>query len=153
MLDTRSLTTGFNHVAVITRDLDRSAEFWCAVLDASFRELPEGHGRHGFITLDADGSSVLHVFEVPESYTGPHPSGPIMQRGRIDHLAIAAADERALVEIRDRLVARKSSSGSIQLFGSYLLSVHGIDPDGKEYEVACARTGELLSDDDYVAAD
>ena len=144
------LTDGVNHVAVITRDLDRAVEFWGYVLGAGFRDMSDERGRHGFLELAPRESSVLHLFEIPEQHTGPHPTGPMMQRGRIDHVAIAAADEAALVEIRERLVARGSSSGSIQLFVGQMLSVHAIDPDGMEFEVACARTGELLTDADWV---
>jgi catechol 2,3-dioxygenase-like lactoylglutathione lyase family enzyme len=146
---TATLTTGFNHVAVITRDLDRCAAFWHAVLDAGFTELADPRGRHGFVELGAPGMmSVLHAFEVPEGVTGPHPPGPMMRRGRIDHLAIGAADEAALVEIRDRLVTHGASDGSIRLFAGELLSIHGTDPDGMEFEVACPRSGDLLGDDD-----
>ena len=146
---TTTLTAGFNHVAVITRDLDRCAAFWCAVLDAGFTELTDPRCRHGYVEIGTPGTmSVLHAFELPEEATGPHPPGPMMRRGRIDHLAVAAADEAALVEIRDRLVARGASDGSIRLFAGQLLSIHGTDPDGMEFEVACARSGDVLRDDD-----
>jgi len=146
-----TLTTGFNHVAVITRDLDRIAEFWCAVLDAGFEEQQDPRGRHGFVTL-APGC-MLHVFELPEAVTGPHPTGPMMQRGRLDHLAIGAAGEGALVEIRDRLVARGASDGSVRLFGGTWLSLHGTDPDGMEFEVACVHSGMVLTAADFEVAE
>ena len=147
-----TLTAGIDHVAVITRDLDRAVEFWRLAIDARFHEMSDERGRHGFVELAPGGSSVLHLFEVPEDYTGPHPSGPMMRRGRIDHLAIAASGEAALVEIRDRLVGLRASFGSIQLFADELLSVHGTDPDGMEFEVACHRTGELLEEGDWEPA-
>ena len=147
-----TLTAGVNHVAIITRDLDRAVEFWRSVLGAEFRETSDERGRHGFVELAPGETSVLHLFEIPESFTGPHPTGPMMQRGRIDHVAIAAAGESALVEIRDRLVARRASMGSIQLFDGTFLSIHGIDPDGMEFEVGCSRSGELLTEADWLPA-
>ena len=133
------LTVGFNHVAVITRDLDRAVEFWCSTLDAEFRDISDHHGRHGFVVLAPGDASLLHLFEVPEDYTGPIANGPMMKRGRIDHLAIAATDEHAMLVIRDRLVQRGSSDGTIQQLGNDWLSLHAVDPDGMEFEVACPR--------------
>lgn len=148
----RRLTTGFNHVAVITRDLDRAVAFWCSTLGAEFQDISDHHGRHGFIVLAPGSAALLHLFEVSEEDTGPIANAPMMRRGRIDHLAIGAKDEPALVEICDRLVARGASSGSVQRFGDDWLSVHAVDPDGMEFEIVCTRTGDTLHDDNLTAA-
>jgi catechol 2,3-dioxygenase-like lactoylglutathione lyase family enzyme len=154
---TRSpLVGGFNHVAQVTRDLDRLARFYDEVLEVPFCELPGGddRGRHGFLLLgrgtsEEDPGPVLHVFEVPEEVTGPLPdAGAFFRRGRLDHLAIEASDERSLCEIRDRLVERGASDGSIRLFGGWFLSVHLVDPDGMELEVGCRWTGEVVARED-----
>jgi len=60
------LTAGVNHVAVITRDLDRAVEFWGFVLGAGFRDISDERGRHGFVELAPGEASVLHLFEIRE---------------------------------------------------------------------------------------
>jgi catechol 2,3-dioxygenase-like lactoylglutathione lyase family enzyme len=149
------LVTGLNHVAVITRDLDRFVGFYREVFDASFEELTDPRGRHGFVHLaDSGPMSVLHAFEVGEEITGPFDEAPNMfRRGQIDHLAIEASSESALCELRDRLAARGASDGSVRLFGDRLLSIHVVDPDGMHLEVCCPRTGDYLEETDFERMD
>jgi catechol 2,3-dioxygenase-like lactoylglutathione lyase family enzyme len=142
-----TLTAGFNHVAILARDLDRWVEFWTEVFGTTFTEIPDERGRHGFLSLAAGGSSVLHAFEIaPEVSGGDFPDGGMFRRGRLDHIAIGAADEAALLVIRDRLVARGVSDGSIRLFGGRTLSIHAVDPEGLEFEICCPRTGDAIPD-------
>ena len=144
---TRTLVAGFNHVAVLVRDLDRWLDFWTGVFGAAFDEIPDERGRHGFLSLSAEGFSVLHAFEVPTELTGgDFPGGGMFRRGRLDHLAIGAADEAALLVIADRLVARGASDGSIRTFEGRILSIFAVDPEGMEFEVCCVRTGDVIPD-------
>lgn len=154
-----SLVGGFNHVAQITRDIDRLARFYRDVFEVPFVELPAREGRHGFLLLGSgstakDPGPVLHAFEVSDEITGPLPDpDAFFRRGRIDHMAIETVGEHQLCEIRDRLVACGASDGAIRLFGGWFLSVRFADPDGLRLEVGCRWTGELLSSDDFAAAD
>jgi len=156
--DQRSdLVAGFNHVALLTRDLDRLAAFYRDVFDVPLVELPDPRGRHGFLPLGgaADGGlgPVVHAFEVPEQMTGAFPDADTMfRRGRLDHLAIEAAGEPALRELRDRLVERGACDGVVRLFAGWFLSVHVVDPDGLRLEVGCLRTGEVFTDDELEPA-
>ena len=150
---TGTLVAGLNHLAVLVRDLDRWVEFWTGVFGATFHELPDQRGRHGLLALDAVGTSMLHAFEVPAEVSGGDFPGPDMfRRGRLDHLGVNAACEGALLELRDRLVARGASDGSVRLFGGRNLSVHAVDPEGMDFEVCCLRTGDVLADGDYEIA-
>ena|ERR1044072_1013041 len=150
---TGTLVAGLNHLAVLVRDLDRWVEFWTGVFGATFVELPDGRGRHGLMSLDARGTSMLHAFEIPVEVSGGEFPGPAMfRRGRLDHLGVNAAGEAALLELRDRLVARGASDGSVRLFGGRNLSVHAVDPEGMDFEVCCLRTGEVLAEGDYEIA-
>jgi catechol 2,3-dioxygenase-like lactoylglutathione lyase family enzyme len=152
---TRStLIGGFNHVAQTTSDIDRLAAFYEEVFEVPFVELPADEGRHGFLLLGrglsaADPGPVLHAFEVSEAVTGPLPDpDAFFRRGRLDHLAIEAAGEKELCEIRERLVDRGASDGAIRLLGGWFLSVHFVDPDGMRLEVGCRWTGEVLAEED-----
>ena len=61
------ITTGFNHVATLTTDLDRFAAWYGEVFGAevTFRMEQEGDHPRMFI-LDMGGVGALNVFEVPE---------------------------------------------------------------------------------------
>ncbi|HKY76479.1 MAG TPA: VOC family protein [Acidimicrobiia bacterium] len=146
---TTTLVSGFNHVAVVVRDLDRWVEFWTGVFGTSFEEIPDERGRHGFLALDADTTAVLHALEAPAEVTGgDFPNEGMFRRGRLDHLGVGVVDEAALLVIRDRLVARGASDGSLRLFGP-VLSILAVDPEGMAFEVCCFRTGDVIADGEY----
>jgi catechol 2,3-dioxygenase-like lactoylglutathione lyase family enzyme len=157
--DQRSaVVTGFGHVAQITCDLDRLVRFYREVFDVPFVELPGPDARHGFLLLGTgphpgDLGAMLHVFEMSEDITGPMPPADVMfRRGRLDHIAIEAADEPALELLRDRLVACGASDGVVRVFGGRFLSIHLVDPDGMHLEVGCAWRRERFGDADVVLA-
>jgi catechol 2,3-dioxygenase-like lactoylglutathione lyase family enzyme len=150
---TTTLTAGLNHVAVLVRDLDRWVEFWTGVFGTTFDEIPDERGRHGFLALDSAGTSILHAFEIPTEVSGgPFPDDGMFRRGRLDHLAVGAADEAALLVLRDRLVARGASDGSLRLFGGRMFSMFAVDPEGMEFEVCCFRSGDVIADREYEIA-
>jgi catechol 2,3-dioxygenase-like lactoylglutathione lyase family enzyme len=89
----QSLTTGFHHVATVTRDMERLIKFYGAVFDASplFDLVAPGlEVRH--VALDLGGSFV-HAWEVPEERTGEFPL-EMFRRGRLDHMASRRAMRR-----------------------------------------------------------
>jgi catechol 2,3-dioxygenase-like lactoylglutathione lyase family enzyme len=149
---TDTLVAGVNHVALLVRDLDRWVDFWTGTFGATFELIPDERGRHGFLALASDGSGILHAFEIPTGMSGEFPSNEMFRRGRLDHLAVNAAGEAALLELRDRLVARGASDGSLRLFGDRMFSVFAVDPEGMEFEVCCVRTGSTIADGEYEIA-
>jgi catechol 2,3-dioxygenase-like lactoylglutathione lyase family enzyme len=147
---TTTLLAGLNHVAVIVRDLDRWVEFWTDVFGTTFDEIPDERGRHGFLSIDATNTAVLHALEVPTEVSGGEfPNGGMFRRGRLDHLGIGLVDEAALLAIRERLVARGASDGTIRLFAGKVFSIFAVDPEGMEFEVCCFRTGDVLAVGEY----
>jgi len=149
---TTTLAAGLNHVAVVVRDLDRWVEFWTGIFGTTFEEIPDERGRHGFLALDATNTSILHALEVPTEVTGEFPGGGMFRRGRLDHLGVNLVDEAALLFIRDRLVARGASDGSIRLFAGRVFSIFCVDPEGMEFEVGCFRTGDVIAEEEYEIA-
>lgn len=138
------LLAGFNHVATVTRDMDRLIRFYEEVFDAKpvFDLVAPGlELRHVGIDL---GGAFLHAWEAAEERTGSFPSA-MFRRGRLDHLALAARDESSLEQLRQRLVAHGACNGDITDFGS-ILSVWFMDPDGMELEVCCLKGGAAMSD-------
>lgn len=134
------ITTGFNHVATLTTDLDRFAAFYGDVFGAVVTFTMEQEGDHPrMFILDMGGGSALNVFEVPEeAMIGERRQ--IGGRGAIDHFGIAVADRVALEEVRDRLVAAGADIGEIQMLGGDTWSLFFRDVDGMELEV-CAPAG------------
>lgn len=134
------LTDGFNHVAVITKDLDRLQQFYGDVFEATVRSdivtgPPDAPFRLSII--DVGPHSELNVFEMPDNPEADRQT-PMFGRGRIDHLALQAASMDAFEEIRRRLIARGAADEFVTDFGPiYSLFFH--DPDGLEGEVCIAN--------------
>jgi catechol 2,3-dioxygenase-like lactoylglutathione lyase family enzyme len=133
---TTTLVSGFNHVAVITGDLDRLAAFYAEVFDAEVLDAPAPPGtRVAFVRISA--TAAIDVIEVRDS---PHAAGStqMLDRGHLDHLALEAPTPGALAELRRRLVARGASDGAVSDYGP-ILTVKFVDPDGMASEVAWVR--------------
>jgi catechol 2,3-dioxygenase-like lactoylglutathione lyase family enzyme len=129
-------TTGFNHVATITPDMDRLVAFYTGVFGAEVRFEMEARPDHPrMIVLDLGGGAALNVFESPaEEIIGERrrPGG----RGAIDHFALAVDSRSTLEDVRERLVAAGADIGEIQRLGDEW-SLFFRDPDGMELEVCC----------------
>ncbi|MBX3287251.1 MAG: VOC family protein [Actinobacteria bacterium] len=131
-----AITSGFNHVATLTADLDRFAAWYGEVFDAEVTFEMAAEGDHPRMQiLDLGGGGALNVFEVPaEAIIGERRR--IGARGAIDHFGIAVADLATLEAVRDRLVAVGADIGEIQKLGGEW-SLFFRDVDGMELEV-CA---------------
>ena len=128
------LLNGLNHVAIVTNDTDRLAEFYREVFEAGIREIDTGaHPGTRLTMFDVGPFSELNVFEI-EGNTEADRQTPMFGRGRIDHMALQAESIEAFETIRARLIARGAADEFVTDFGP-ILSVFFIDPDGLECEV------------------
>jgi catechol 2,3-dioxygenase-like lactoylglutathione lyase family enzyme len=130
------LLDGFNHVAVLTNDIERLQAFYTEVFDAVvLRDGPEADDKPDvrMTVIHVGPSSELNVFEI-KGNTEAERQTPIFGRGRLDHLALQAASLEAFETIRDRLMARGAADSFVTDFGP-ILSVFFRDPDGLECEV------------------
>lgn len=129
-----AITTGFNHVATLTTDLDRFAEWYGQVFGAEvvFRmEATPDHPR--MFIVDMGGGAALNVFEVAAAdIIGERRRQGA--RGAIDHFGIAVDSLATLEQVRDRLVDVCADIGEIQQLGSEW-SLFFRDVDGMELEV------------------
>ena len=130
------VTTGFNHIATCTADLDRVVRFYGEAFDAvvtfEMQATPD-HPRMAII--DLGGGAALNVFEVPaDSIVGDR--GTQGGRGPIDHYAVAVPSRQVLEQVKERLVAAGAEIGEIQRLGGEW-SLFFRDPDGMEHEVCC----------------
>jgi catechol 2,3-dioxygenase-like lactoylglutathione lyase family enzyme len=127
-----SVVSGLNHVAVMTKDLERFIAFYTSAfgLEVVFKESVSGM-KHAVLRIGAD--SWLHPVEAPGSQ---HASGEaaMFQRGHLDHLALTAASREAFEQTRQHLVAVGATDGAVDELGAY----HALwfsDPDGMRGEL------------------
>ena len=134
-----ALTSGFNHIATLTPDLDRFSKFYEDVFGAevTFRiEARPDHPR--MFVIDLGGGAALNVFEADaDSILGDRRTQG--GRGAIDHFGIAVESRAVLDQVMDRLVAAGADIGEIQELGD-TWSLFFRDIDGMELEV-CAPLG------------
>jgi catechol 2,3-dioxygenase-like lactoylglutathione lyase family enzyme len=134
------ITVGFNHVATLTPDMDRTVGFYRAVFDAEVLFEMEARDDHPQLTiLGLGGGAALNVFAA----TADDIIGDRRRqggRGAIDHFALAVDSLATLERVRDRLVAASADIGEIQRLGDEW-SLFFRDPDGMELEVCCHAEG------------
>ncbi len=131
------LTNGFNHVATLTTDLDRFADWYGKVFDAVVTYEMEKRDDHPrMFILDMGGGAALNVFEVPaDEIIGERRRQGA--RGAIDHFGISVPTLADLQAIEQRLKDVGADIGQIQQLGSDW-SLFFRDVDGMELEV-CAN--------------
>jgi catechol 2,3-dioxygenase-like lactoylglutathione lyase family enzyme len=131
------LTTGLNHVATLTTDMETTVRFYQQAFDATVLfEVPKTPEHPWMKIVDLGGGAALNVFEADadEIIGDRRRQGG---RGAIDHYALAAASVADLEAIRERLVAAGAQEvGEIQRLGPEW-SLFFRDPDGMELEVCC----------------
>jgi catechol 2,3-dioxygenase-like lactoylglutathione lyase family enzyme len=132
------ISKGFNHVATLTTDLDRHAEWWGRVFGATVTFKMDAAPDHPrMFILDVGGGAALNVFEVSEDEMigeRRRQGG----RGAIDHFAIAVDSLEELEAVKQRLIDAGADIGEIQQLGPEW-SLFFRDVDGMELEV-CAPT-------------
>jgi catechol 2,3-dioxygenase-like lactoylglutathione lyase family enzyme len=131
------IATGFNHVATLTSDMNRTVQFYETVFDAKVVFEVKPQDDHPWMKIvDVGGGAALNIFEVAEDeIIGERRR--IGHRGAIDHFAFAVDSLRTLEGVKQRLIdAGAQEVGEIQQLGSEM-SLFFRDADGMELEVCC----------------
>ncbi len=128
---------GVEHVALVTRDAARLAAFYAEVFGIPAPADPA----HRPLILELGGGVGLHVFEQADGLLGGLDDAAALRplaRGRVDHVALAAAAPGAFAAARERLVALGAAEETVVDFGP-LASVFFRDPDGRELELSLTK--------------
>lgn len=123
---------GFDHVAVLTNDLEGFVAFYEDVFGARVESRMQPEGAE-LVILRLSPTAELNVFQVDGNDEASR-QVPMFGRGRLDHFAFRAASLEAFDAIRDRLIERGCTDGFVTDFG-HVLSVFFRDPEGLEAEV------------------
>lgn len=136
------LLRGVDHIACLTHDPARLGEFYAAVFDAEIGPT-RAHGQDAEETMTVmriGPHTELNVFTVPSSDEVDRQT-PMWHRGRLDHFGLHAASYPAFATIRERLMTRGASDGTVNDFGS-AFSMFFRDPDGLEGEVLVPKADD-----------
>ena len=131
------ITTGFNHVATLTTDMDLTVGFYEQAFEAVVVFEIERRDDHPWMkVVDLGDGAALNVFEVSaEEIIGDRRRQG--GRGAIDHYALAVDTRATLEVVKERLAAAGAQEvGEIQQLGD-VWSLFFRDPDGMELEVCC----------------
>lgn len=134
------LLDGINHIAWISKDAARLGRFYAEVFGADVGPTrPHGQDGQETMTIIRIGPHThLNIFVI-EGNSEADRQTPMWGRGRIDHFGLQAASPEAFATIRQRLIDRGASDGTINDFGE-VNSIFFRDPDELEGEVLIAKT-------------
>ena len=141
---------GINHLALVTPDMDATTRFYAGVLGMPLvMTLMAGSMRHYFFEIAPE--NTVAFFEI----TGAEPfekgaGSPAPFPVQMDHLSFNVADEDALHQLRERLVAAGSEVTEV-VDHNQLKSVYFSDPNGIALEASywvIDGTGRPMNPDD-----
>jgi catechol 2,3-dioxygenase-like lactoylglutathione lyase family enzyme len=132
------ITTGLNHVAFLTTDMDRTVRFYEEAFEATVvHEVPRSDDHPWLKIVDIGGGSMLNIFQAEEGDVFGDRRRP-GKRGGVDHFGFAADSRATLEDLRERLAAAGAQEvGEIQRLGGEW-SLFFRDIDGLELEVCCS---------------
>lgn len=126
------MLAGFDHVAVLTADLERFVGFYSEVFGAEVEGRLAENGLE-MVVLRIGPTSEINVFRIDGNDEAARQT-PMFGRGRLDHFAFRAESIEQFDQLRDELVRRGCTDGFVTDFGQ-VLSVFFRDPEGLELEL------------------
>ncbi|MDN6298961.1 MAG: VOC family protein [Micrococcaceae bacterium] len=127
------LLDGINHIALISKDVERLGRFYQTVFDAIVGETRDHGPGETMTNIRIGPATELNVFVIAGNIEAARQT-PMWGRGRLDQVGLAAASAEAFETIRERLVQAGAGDGTVNDFGTQF-SMFFRDPDGLEGEV------------------
>jgi catechol 2,3-dioxygenase-like lactoylglutathione lyase family enzyme len=126
---------GINHLALVTPDMDATVRFYAGVLGMRVVATTRaGPMRHYFFEIGPE--NTVAFFEIKGIGTFAKPAGaPPSQAIQFDHLSFNLPDERALLDLRQRLLDAGSECTEVVDHG-FVRSVYFTDPNGIALEAS-----------------
>ena len=126
-----------HHLALITDDMDKTVRFYHGVLGARLvMTIATPSFRHYFFEFVQGGTVAFFQYIDQPIETFAKPAGvPYPQASQFDHLALALADEDALLRMRDRLKEHNCEVTDVVDHGT-LRSIYFSDPNGIALEAS-----------------
>jgi catechol 2,3-dioxygenase-like lactoylglutathione lyase family enzyme len=141
---------GVNHLALITTDMDATVRFYHGVVGARLvMTIATPAFKHYFFDI-APGNALAffeYVGEPIDSFAKPA-GVPYPQASQFDHLALALADEEALLRLRERLKEHNCEVTDVVDHGT-LRSIYFTDPNGIALEASWWVVDATGRDADY----
>jgi catechol 2,3-dioxygenase-like lactoylglutathione lyase family enzyme len=133
--------TGINHLAMVTKDMDKTIRFWRDLLGM---RLVAGLGKPGYrhYFFEISESDLIAFFEWPNSEPvqekdhGYPVNGPVV----FDHISFGVETEQDLWEIKDKLAAADFWVSEAVDHG-FIHSVYAFDPNGIPIEFSWSVQG------------
>ncbi|GLI32879.1 VOC family protein [Desulforhabdus amnigena] len=133
--------TGVHHLAMATRDLDKTVRFWRDLLEM---RLVIGMGRPGYrhYFLEVSENTLITFFEWPdvEPVTEKDHGFPVKGPFVFDHVSFAVETEETLWILKDRLDAAGMWVSEMIDHG-FIHSIYTFDPNGIPIEFSCNVKG------------
>jgi catechol 2,3-dioxygenase-like lactoylglutathione lyase family enzyme len=128
---------GVHHLALVTADMDSTVRFYQGVLGARLViTLATPAFRHYFFEFDQGNTVAFFEYRGQQLETFAKPAGvPYPQASQFDHLALALADEEALLRLRDRVKEHDCEVTDVVDHG-ILRSIYFTDPNGIALEAS-----------------
>lgn len=141
---------GVHHLALVTNDMDATVRFYHGVLDARLViTLATPAFRHYFFEFDQGNTVAFFEYKGQELETFAKPAGvPYPKASQFDHLALALADEEAVLRLRDRLKEHDCEVTDVVDHG-ILRSIYFTDPNGIALEASWWVRDATVGDADY----
>lgn len=150
---------GINHLALVTPDMDATVRFYAGLLGMRVvATTMAGPMRHYFFEVAEH--STIAFFENAAAPTFSKPAGEPTDRAiQLDHVSINVPDERALDDLRERLLAAGREVTEV-IDHRMVRSIYFNDPNGIALEAsywavdpwAADRSAEAFQDPDPVPA-
>lgn len=141
---------GVHHLALITTDMDAAVRFYHGVLGARLVATVATEAfKHYFFEFGPGNTVAFFEYLGVEVEAFAKPAGvPYPQASQFDHLALALADEEALLRLRDRLKEADCEVTDVVDHG-VLRSIYFTDPSGIALEASYWVVDPTARDTDY----